>query len=129
MIIPPLMSAELLPYPGNGMYKDVLPRPQRRAKAYFVQLPVAVIPKLRKLGMGPFCAYAAITFQSAVQKQNEVTVPARTWSMFGCRPDDRYLHIRVLVEARLVESAIGSPGKPLKLRLTTVNPAEAPPME
>lgn len=68
-----------LPAPHPAMYRDVLPRRKRQANAQFVQILVSPIPQLRRLGIGAFCTYLAICFQSAVEGKTEVEVPAQTW--------------------------------------------------
>jgi hypothetical protein len=114
------------------VFRNVLPRPRKRSKAKFVQLPVTEVQKLRKLGIGPLYAYMAIRFQVDVEGKNEVVVPARTWRMFGCRTDNRYLHAQALVKAGMVETLSMPSGKASVLRLigqepTSDDSADQPP--
>ena len=111
-----------LPPASAAAYRDVLPQRRQSAKAKYVNLPVAVIPKLRKLGVGPLCAYAAITFQAAVGREEVVVVPSRTWKMFGCQPDHRHQQVKALIQAGLVTAEPGKQGKPTRFRL--ISPAK-----
>ena len=112
----------LFPPAAVAAYQDVLPRRKQTGKAKYVNLPVAVILKLRKLGVGPLCAYAAITFQAAVGREEEVVVPSRTWKMFGCQADHRHRQVKALIQAGLVAAKAGRKGKPTRFRL--IGPAK-----
>jgi hypothetical protein len=129
-----ILTPNLLPLLPSTAFEDVLPQSKRSAKANYVNLPVAVIPELRKLGVGAFCAYAAITFQAAVERKDEVVVPSRTWKKFGCQPDHRHQQVKALIQAGLVTAVAGGQGKPTRFRLvrptlTSAMEADAPPPE